>query len=148
MVDAGSVSAAVGVGKLFADVFGLLSKRPDPEILAKVTQLHVEFQGVVQESAELREKVRSLREQLEAPAGMEFRKNVYWLGDDGPFCPSCLDGRRLRVRMATQHRQWHCPVCKHHQSTPERIAETERVVEEDRRRRSEARPRRPWIDLP
>jgi hypothetical protein len=145
MTDPATVSAAAAVGKLFTDVFGLLSKGKldQAQIQAKVSELHVQFQAVVQESAEKTEKLRELRARLSSHDGMSWRENVYWRGEDGPFCPSCLDGKGLAIRMATGRQHWRCTSCAHTQDTPERIAELQRFHDE-----MSARNRRggPWGD--
>jgi hypothetical protein len=133
MTDPATISAAAAVGKLFSDVFGLLSKPKldPPQILAKVSELHVQFQGVVQESAEKTETIRDLRARLRSHEGMKWQHNVYWRGEgdsrEGPFCPSCLDGKGQAIRMATSRQRWRCTSCGHSQDTPERMAELERL---------------------
>jgi hypothetical protein len=115
--------------KLLKELSALAKRWKDSEINDKIAELQGVLIDLASHCGELEQENRVLQEQAASMDGMERKHEVYWLrAADGslgnhPYCPSCLQGPRKRVVMSlSTSKQWRCPVCKHVENTPERIA--------------------------
>jgi len=58
---------------------------------------------LLKENEALKEKVSELKKKLEFKESMVFEDRAYWIKDgekkDGPFCPHCLDGEGIKMRL-------------------------------------------------
>lgn len=131
-ITAMGVSAGATLAKLLTDMAEAISRKKDPELLAKFRELQVQLSHVIQESVELRDKIRELRDRSKAHEGLTFDQNVWWLttaegGREGPFYPMCLGKDDRRQRMALGRKIWGCQVCGCKVDTPERTAEIEKA---------------------
>ena len=70
-----------------------------------------------EETAELKEKVRRLEEQLAVKGSLNFEKGVYYLQEDrkksGPYCQRCYDKDAKLVRLQDDGDHWFCYGCSH-----------------------------------
>jgi hypothetical protein len=89
----------MGVIDTVKDVAFLVQKVDNIEIVKRVLELQDQVFELVEENRDLKEQTRLLKERLATREQMTFRKNAYWKGDDGPFCPQCFDAAGLSMRM-------------------------------------------------
>jgi hypothetical protein len=94
----------MGVIDTVKDVASLVQKIDNMDLLKRMVELQEQVYELVGENRDLKEQVRVLTERLQTRDQMAFRKNAYWKGEVGPFCPRCFDAEGLAVRMLTQTR--------------------------------------------
>jgi hypothetical protein len=94
-----------------------------------VLSLQTQMLDLVNEHAILQEENRNLKSQLvekvdfdQFTGNLYYEKNVYWLMDQSDnavdaYCPSCVDGKRLKMKLASKFKPghgmiWQCHHCK------------------------------------
>lgn len=103
-----------GVYDAAKDALALARRLDDAELVQKILDLQSEALEMQDKHRELREQIGELEERLSLRR-MEFRDDgMYWDGEDGPFCPACVDGDRVRARVSKNPANgfWVCNVCK------------------------------------
>ena len=91
----------------------LIQKLDNIELLKQVVSLQEQVYALVDEN-------RSLKERLATRGKLSFRKNAYWLDDQGPFCSNCWDGTQKLVRMhLSKEFNPQCPRCTRMAVDPE-----------------------------
>ena len=107
------------------DIYTLVKKLGNQELLEKMADLRDEI-------FELREENRNLKEKLaeREEYNMFFERGVYWNVKDnqkeGPYCPTCWDDKKKAIRMhegfvgvvhpGAQNNTYLCHLCKTHVS--------------------------------
>lgn len=101
----------------YKDIMDLVKKGATVEAQEKIMELREAAILLQDENHDLKELVRSLKEQLETKGKMNWEKPFYWLkdGDDknGPFCQVCWDKDDKQIRLqGGENGTWDCGVCK------------------------------------
>jgi formamidopyrimidine-DNA glycosylase len=81
----------------------------------RVVRLSEENDALRRTLAERDAKVAELTTFLSLRGQMHFARNVYWRGNEGPFCPRCFDndGKLIRLTTSSVSRGFHhCPNCQ------------------------------------
>ena len=117
MVDPGTIATIGGALKALQGVV-VLAKKIDKEglqaeFLEQILDLQTRLMEVQSDLISMKEENELLRSQL-ALQSMDYRDGMYWDGDDGPFCPGCVDGNKIRARVAKNPGNgfYVCEVCK------------------------------------
>lgn len=113
MPDPGTITAAVSAIKSVVDLAGKVNQT---EIRVKLQEHILDLQSRL---LELPAQIAALQEEKAALAAaasvrdLTFKDGMYWDGDDGPFCPSCVDGegKRSRVSRNPANGFYVCAVC-------------------------------------
>ena len=102
----------MGVIETMKDLGVLIQKLDNMELVKRLVELQEQVYAVVTENRDLKEQNRSLQEKLSIRQSVDFRKNSYFKGDDGPFCSRCYDAEGVLVRLH-QQQGWKpkCPKC-------------------------------------
>ena len=104
-----------GIGSLKA-ILTLVSKIDKSglqmEFQQQVLDLQEQFFKMQNDLSDMRNENEQLRDQLELQR-MEYRDGLYWDGDDGPFCPNCVDSTKIRSRVSLNRSNgfFVCEVC-------------------------------------
>lgn len=74
-----------------------------------------------QENIDLGQRVQQLEEAARLRDELTFKNNVYWKGDEGPFCPRCFDsdGAARRMEVSSDDPTWKCLTCDKWVYTPD-----------------------------
>jgi hypothetical protein len=108
----------MGVIDTVKDVVLMVQKVDNIDLVKRILEMQQQVFTLVEENRDLKDKNRALQETLTTREQMVFRKNAYWKGDDGPFCPQCFDAGGLAMRMLiTPGFVPQCPKC--HTSAPD-----------------------------
>lgn len=110
----------MGWYEAFKDAMSVVERVRDAELTLRLADVRVEGAKLAEENAALRQELLGLREQAQTRQGMYYRDNVYWKRheddepDDGPYCPTCLDGANKAMRMPAypDRDYWTCKLCK------------------------------------
>ena len=83
------------------------------ELQGRILELQGHLFELREEMQALADSRRDLEERLSL-RGLKFDGAMYWDGDDGPFCPACVDGegKRARVSKNPANNYMICNVCK------------------------------------
>jgi hypothetical protein len=92
----------MGILDTVKDVAILIQKADNIELVKQVMALQIQAQDLVEEN-------RLLKAKLATREALTFRKNAYWLSDDGPFCSKCWDADAKLVRLHVRVK--HVPTC-------------------------------------
>jgi regulator of replication initiation timing len=114
VADLGTVGAALSSLKsLFAIAKTVSVGEIRTELQAQILDLQERLLALQEEIGSLKDDNRALEERLSLRE-MEYRDGMYWDGDDGPFCPACVDGSSIRARVAKNSANGFlvCEVCK------------------------------------
>ena len=102
----------------FKDVFTLVQKTDNIELINKIIALQTDAMGVMEENRTLKDKARALEDALELKGKMQFDKDAYWMGEgrtekEGPYCSRCFDMDRKPVRMLQRYNDYFaCTQCE------------------------------------
>jgi hypothetical protein len=88
----------VGVIETTKEAISLIQKFDNIELMR---MLNLQTQVVA-----LEEENRALKQKLATKERLVFRKNAYWMGDEGPFCSRCWDTDAKLVRLH-RHGEFH-----------------------------------------
>jgi len=89
------------------ETVGLMQKIDNIDLYRRMLELQTQVMALFEEN-------RSLKEQLATRAQLKFKKNAYWMNDDGPFCSRCWDAESKLVRLHQQEGCVpRCPSCDH-----------------------------------
>ena len=82
------------------------------EFQNQILDLQKQFLEMQAELSDTRKQNERLQEEV-ALRQMEYRDGMYWDGDDGPFCPNCVDSTKIRARVALNRSNGYyiCEVC-------------------------------------
>lgn len=90
------------------------------EMKQKLAAVQIECANLAEENARLRQERNELQEKLRLREEMvwdEKMKSYFRTGPsgdrEGPFCPKCYGGSDKVIRMAKEHQDFRCPVCRH-----------------------------------
>lgn len=118
MSDPGTITAIGGALKAMRDVLALAKRINRAELKAEFQERILDLQGrlleVQSEVGAIRAENERLHDQL-ALRHLDYRSDgMYWDGEDGPFCPSCVDAKGIRARVARNSGNgfYVCEVCK------------------------------------
>lgn len=83
------------------EVVALVQKLDNIELLQKIISLQNEALALLEENSTLRRERDEVSAKLSEIGDLEFRDSAYYDDDsgDGPFCSSCVDVKRQRVRL-------------------------------------------------
>lgn len=97
----------MGILDTLKETVSLMQKIDNVDLYRRMLELQTQVMALFEEN-------RSLKEQLATRAQLTFKKNAYWMNDDGPFCSRCWDteGKLVRLHLR-QECIPHCPSCKH-----------------------------------
>ena len=118
MTDSGTISAIGGAVRVMGSVVRLAKGIDKAELRTELQEQILDLQGrlleVQSELGTMKEENERLRAQLSLRS-MEYRAKdgMYWDGQDGPFCPHCVDGKGIRARVAKNPSNgfYVCQVC-------------------------------------
>lgn len=118
MSDPGTITAVGGALRAIQGVLALAKKIDRVELKADLQERILDLQGrlleVQSELGAIKEENERLHNQLTL-RNLEYRSDgMYWDGEDGPFCPGCVDGKGIRARVARNSGNgfYVCEVCK------------------------------------
>lgn len=106
----------MGIIDTLKETVGLIQKVDNIDLYRRMVELQTEVYSVIEEN-------RALKEKLATREKLTFRRNCYWIGDDGPFCSRCwdVDGKLVRLHLKTALRlPPECPSCNRVAREPER----------------------------
>jgi len=89
----------MGLIENIKDVAELVQKADNIELLRKVLQLQQAALDEQEERRQLRQRIDDLEEHLRDKGRLTFHDNAYWDESDGPFCSTCFDSKRTRIRL-------------------------------------------------
>lgn len=104
------------------DVVKLAQTVGNAELYQKLNAVQMDLMELFEKVRQLQEENRELGEKLRQKARMDelrdkrtLRHNAYWVGDDGPYCTGCWDGKDRPVHMTRNPDTGYgaCPICKH-----------------------------------
>lgn len=103
----------MGILDTVKDVAVLIQKADNIELVKQVLALQIQAQDLVEEN-------RLLKSKLATREALAFRKNAYWLAEDGPFCSKCwdADAKLVRLHVRVDHVP-RCPNCGGHAIDPD-----------------------------
>jgi hypothetical protein len=98
----------MGALETLKETIGLIQKVDNIDLYRRMLDLQTQVHALIDEN-------RALKETLSRREGLTFSKNAYWMGEDGPFCSPCWDGKATLVRLHLQ-KGFHprCPNCGTH----------------------------------
>jgi hypothetical protein len=71
-----------------------------------IEQLHTDNVSLTSRLAAAEKANEELRRRRARREAMTWDGHAYWLGQDGPFCPNCIDGDQLEMRMTERGDGW------------------------------------------
>lgn len=116
MPEPGTIATAIGTVRAVVELAKTV-KQADirTELQDRILELQGSLLELQDEMGAIRAENRDLNERL-AVGKMQLRDDgMYWNEEgDGPFCPSCADGKGLRARVVRNpsNGYWVCGVCK------------------------------------
>lgn len=111
-VNPGCYNQSIGVIDTVKELGILIQKIDNLDLIKRMVELQQQVYALDAENRELKDANRALKERFSEREQMVFRKNSYWKGDEGPFCPRCFDAEALSVRMlVNQGYSPQCPKC-------------------------------------
>jgi hypothetical protein len=112
----------MGLMETAKEIASIAQKIDNIDLVKRIMELQEQVFAQVDENRNLKEEVRALKARLETRDQMVFRRNSYWRGDDGPFCPRCFDAEALPVRMLVAYEGTApcCPKCNTVAMDPEK----------------------------
>ncbi|QOV18925.1 hypothetical protein INP51_13960 [Blautia liquoris] len=112
-----AAKAIRAVGKVIKDTTKFLKDSGKGELANDLWNLETEMKNLVVENQKLQDENKKLHEVIDNVKVKEFRDNCYYFDGEGPFCSTCYDVRRIKVRMVERNNNAgsiynRCPECK------------------------------------
>ncbi len=109
----------------YKELAELLKDGFTPEAQEKIMDLRQSLLSLMQENAQLQQRIRELEASAPSASAPEliYDKGVYWTLErgvrQGPYCPACQDRTGKQVRLHYQHTgtpgiYWVCKACQQH----------------------------------
>lgn len=88
------------------------------DLVSELAEVKIKASDLLTENDKLKREISELKEQ--ARIDLTLKGDVYMAGEDGPFCTTCWDTKKLRVRLKEEIRDFQritghkyvCPSCK------------------------------------
>lgn len=95
----------MGVLDTLKEAVGLIQKVDNIDLYKQMLELQTQVIALFEEN-------RTLKDRLATRDQLTFKKNAYWMGDEGPFCSRCWDAESKLVRLHVQAQTTpRCPSC-------------------------------------
>jgi hypothetical protein len=116
-----ALSSAEKLKKLFKkDDLGPEVREELVELQSALLDVKENFIAAREENSRLNEEVARLNSAAEIKDELEFRDDVYFHNNDGPYCSGCFDAKQVLVRVTQMGRQkrrmtgltFECPACQ------------------------------------